>query len=339
MNKKYQFHFIPNTHWDREWLYNFQETRMFLIEFMDKLLDIFEKHPEYKTYLLDSQTIPIDDYLEIRPEKEDEIRDRVQQNRLYIGPWYTLPEEHLVNGESLVRNLLIGHRVAKKFGAVMKIGYSPFSYGQASQMPQIYNGFGINTILFYHGITPEESRSEFIFEGPDGSQLFASRMGSNARYNFFFSIYRPLIFGKELPKREYQWQEGGLPFHLCNENSYMEHHFLIDPVKQFFQENLTDLFDKFKQAEEEHCTSEHIACMQGMDSTQPDELEIKTVSEANKDLIGLHKQMKDIKKEEINLHQHNTTNHSIFVGSTSELQKLVKNNVKQIENMTEEYNA
>ncbi|MBC8442922.1 MAG: terminase [Proteobacteria bacterium] len=66
---------------------------------------------------------------------------------------------------------------------------------------------------------------------------------------------------------------------------------------------------------------------------------IKTVSEANKDLIGLHKQMKDIKKEEINLHQHNTTNQSIFVGSTSELQKLVKNNVKQIENMTEEYNA
>ena len=282
MHKNYQFHVIPNTHWDREWLYNFQETRMFLIEFMDKLLDIFQNFPEYKTYLLDSQTIPIEDYLEIRPDKEEEIRKRVQEKRLFIGPWYTLPEEHLVNGESLVRNLLIGHRLAEKYGGVMKVGYSPFSYGQASQMPQIYQGFGIDTILFYHGISPDESRSEFIFEGPDGSQLFASRMGSNARYNFFFSVFRPLIFGKETLEREYQWQEEGLPFHLCGENNYMGHHFLIDPVKHFYQENLSDLLDNFRQAEKEHCTSEHIACMQGMDSTQPDELEIKTVAEAAK---------------------------------------------------------
>jgi mannosylglycerate hydrolase len=279
---KCQFHVIPNTHWDREWLYNFQETRMFLIEFMDKLLEIFERFPEYKTYLLDSQTIPIDDYLEIRPEKEEEIRKRVQEKRLFIGPWYTLPEEHLVNGESLVRNLLLGHRCAEKYGGVMKVGYSPFSYGQASQMPQIYQGFGIDTILFYHGITPDESRSEFIFEGPDGSQLFASRMGSNARYNFFFSIYRPLIFGKEILEREYKWEEGGLPFHLCGENNYMGHHFLVDPVKHFYQENLSSLLEKFKQTEKEHCTSKHIACMQGMDSTQPDELELKTTSEAAK---------------------------------------------------------
>jgi len=66
---------------------------------------------------------------------------------------------------------------------------------------------------------------------------------------------------------------------------------------------------------------------------------IKTVSDANKDLIGLHKQMKEIKKEEINLHQHNTTNQSIFVGSTKELQQLVKNNAKQIENMASEENV
>jgi len=61
---------------------------------------------------------------------------------------------------------------------------------------------------------------------------------------------------------------------------------------------------------------------------------IKSVSEANKDLIGLHKQIKDIKKEDITINRHNTTNQSIFVGSTKELQDLVKNNIKQIENLT-----
>jgi len=63
---------------------------------------------------------------------------------------------------------------------------------------------------------------------------------------------------------------------------------------------------------------------------------IKSVSEANKDLIGLHKQIKDIKKEDITINRHNTTNQSIFVGSTKELQDLVKNNAKQIENMTDD---
>ena len=121
---------------------------MFLVEFMDKLLKIFEEYPEYESYLLDSQIIPIEDYLLIRPEKKGEIVKRIKEGRLQVGPWYTLPEEHLVNGESLVRNLLLGHRLSEKYGGTMKVGYSPFSYGQASQMPQIYLGFGIDTILF-----------------------------------------------------------------------------------------------------------------------------------------------------------------------------------------------
>ena len=278
----FKFHVIPNTHWDREWLYNFQETRMFLVEFMDKLLNIFASEPKYKSYLLDSQTVPIEDYLQVRPERLEEIRQRVAEKRLYIGPWYTLPEEHLVNGESLVRNLLIGHRVADQFGGVMKVGYSPFSYGQASQMPQIYQGFGIDTILFYHGITPDESRSEFILEGADGSRLFASRMGSFARYNFFFNVFRPMVYGKEILERNYSWQEEGLPFHLCTKERYQEHYILLQPKQEFRTEELPNLLKRMKEIEKEHCTSEHIACMQGMDSTQPDLLESRLVEESAK---------------------------------------------------------
>ncbi|OHB78286.1 MAG: hypothetical protein A2W31_11285 [Planctomycetes bacterium RBG_16_64_10] len=276
------FHFIPNTHWDREWLYDFQETRMLLVEFMDRLLEILASHPQYKTYLLDSQTVPIDDYLEIRPEKRAEIVNRVRQGRLFIGPWYTLPEEHLVNGESLVRNLLIGQRRATAYGGSMAVGYSPFSYGQASQMPQIYHGFGIDTILFYHGIQPHEAPSEFIFEGADGSRLFASRMGSHARYNFFFSVYRPAVFGKQILERDYAWADQGLPFHLCGENHYREHHILLDPVRQFRPDQLPMLLDQFRETELKHVTTPHICCMQGMDSTQPDLYEWRTLEESAK---------------------------------------------------------
>ena len=275
--RPFRFHFIPNTHWDREWLYDFQETRMLLVEFMDRLLEILASHPAYKTYLLDSQTVPIDDYLEIRPGKRAEIVQRVREHRLFVGPWYTLPEEHLVSGESLVRNLLVGQRLAETYGGSMKVGYSPFSYGQASQMPQIYHGFGIDTILFYHGIQPSEGPSEFIFEGADGTQLFASRMGSNARYNFFFSVYRPAVFGKEMLARDYRWDEKGLPFHLCGERHYQEHHMLLDPAKHLQKDKLAALIEEFKQAELAHVTTRHICCMQGMDSTQPDVYELQTM--------------------------------------------------------------
>ncbi len=276
------FHFVPNTHWDREWLYDFQETRLFLVEFMDKLLNLLSEHPEYKTYLLDSQTVLVEDYLAIRPDKREEIVQRVEEQRLFVGPWYTLPEEHLVNGESLVRNLVIGGRVAKSLGGSMKVGYSPFSYGQASQMPQIYAGFGIDTILFYHGIHPRETPSEFIFEGADGTRLFASRMGSNARYNFFFSVFRPVVYGKQMLERDYDWHEKGLPFHLCSDQHFQEHHILLDPVKQLRTEKLAQLMDEMKRVEREHVTTNEICCMQGMDSTQPDVLELRVVEAADK---------------------------------------------------------
>lgn len=282
--KNYTFHFIPNTHWDREWLYDFQETRMFLVEFMDKLLDIFREYPEYKSYLLDSQIIPIEDYLEIRPEKKDEIVGRINEGRLQVGPWYTLPEEHLVNGESLIRNLLIGHRLSANYGGTMKIGYSPFSYGQASQMPQIYKGFDIDTILFYHGINSSEVPAEFIFEGADGTQILGSRMGSNARYNFFFSVYRPSVFGKNTLDRDYKWTEKGLPFHLGTNGQHVGHHILVDPIKKMDPNAVEKSMQDMKEEELKHSTTKHIACMQGMDSTQPDVYEMKTMQEVAKGL-------------------------------------------------------
>ena len=59
---------------------------------------------------------------------------------------------------------------------------------------------------------------------------------------------------------------------------------------------------------------------------------IKSVSEANKDLIDLHKKMKDIKKEDPDTQQaHNITNNTLFVGSTKELQDMVKKQAKQIQ--------
>ena len=85
-----QCHFISNTHWDREWRFSMQRTRHMLVYMMDMLLDIFEKEPQFKSFHLDSQTVPIQDYLEIRPEKKEIVTKLIEEKKLLVGPWYCL---------------------------------------------------------------------------------------------------------------------------------------------------------------------------------------------------------------------------------------------------------
>lgn len=286
MAKNYEIHVISNTHWDREWLYHFQETRLQLIEMMDKLLDVLDRRPEYASFLLDSQTVPVEDYLEVRPENRNRIVEHVTNGRLLIGPWYTAPECFCVNGESLVRNLLYGHRTAREFGRVMKVGHTPFSYGQNSQMPQIYRGFGIDAMLFYHGVSHDEVPNEFIFEGADGAQILASQMSSFARYNFYFFVYRPVIYGAAIDDRTYDWRQGGCPFHLCGEAQAAGHCTLLDPVENYDLDRAGDCARQLRSMEAGVSTTRHLAFMMGHDSSAPDEREIEIIAAARDALDG-----------------------------------------------------
>jgi predicted transcriptional regulator len=62
---------------------------------------------------------------------------------------------------------------------------------------------------------------------------------------------------------------------------------------------------------------------------------IKTVAETNKDLLDMHNKMKVIKGEPQANNTPNsiTTNNSIFVGSTADLQKLLRGKMKEIEKL------
>ncbi|UCH35960.1 MAG: hypothetical protein JSV65_06295 [Armatimonadota bacterium] len=276
-------HVICNTHWDREWVYPFRETQLLLVDFMDHLLDLLDTKPGYHSFLMDSQTLCVEDYLELRPQNRDRIVKHVRDGRLFIGPWYSLPEEYIVNGESLVRNLVIGHRVAESLGGVMKLGYTPFSYGQTSQMPQIYNGFGIDTIIFYRGInTPH---SEFVMEGPDGSRVLGCRFGALSRFSFYFYIYRMVRYDKTRDDWRYEWDRGALPFRLCNEFHPRAHYYVVDPEQKLDKrEYVPEQVKKLVRDESEHFTTSHIASMQGFDSSEPDPVEADLIVECQKHL-------------------------------------------------------
>src|SRR3989304_1126168 len=64
---------VSHTHWDREWYLPFERFRARLVPVMDRLLDLLERDPDYRHFVLDGQTVPLDDYLEIRPERREQI--------------------------------------------------------------------------------------------------------------------------------------------------------------------------------------------------------------------------------------------------------------------------
>jgi alpha-mannosidase len=142
---------------------------------MDRLLDLLEGNPAYRAFVLDGQALPLETYLGVRPTAREGVMRLVRARRLFIGPGYVLPDEFLASAESLVRNLLIGRQAAEPLGHVMTVGYSPDSFGHAGQMPQILRGFGVDSFVFSRGLDRDTSpvKNEFIWEGPDGSQVLA----------------------------------------------------------------------------------------------------------------------------------------------------------------------
>ena len=65
---------------------------------------------------------------------------------------------------------------------------------------------------------------------------------------------------------------------------------------------------------------------------------IKSVSDANKDLMDLHKKMKDMGKESGTKQSAGSiTNNAIYVGSTKDLQKLVKESKDNVDTIDAQY--
>jgi 2-O-(6-phospho-alpha-D-mannosyl)-D-glycerate hydrolase len=161
---------VPETHWDRAWYDPFAGYRCRLVKMFDRLLDILRTDPSFENFSFDGQTVVLEDYLDVCPEKFHELAAAVKARRLSVGPWYILPDQFLVSGEALIRNLMIGHEVAARFGRVMKAGYIPDTFGHVTQLPAVLDGFGIDSVIFMRGTDKwiEETGPLFRWIAADG---------------------------------------------------------------------------------------------------------------------------------------------------------------------------
>ncbi|HEY3522167.1 MAG TPA: hypothetical protein VGK63_00565 [Candidatus Limnocylindrales bacterium] len=163
-------HLVPHTHWDREWYLPWQRFRMRLVDLVDGLLDEMASDERVR-FTLDGQTATVDDYLEIRPEREPDVRQLVADGRLAVGPWRILMDEFLVSGETIVRNLQMGLTRATELGRAMTIGYLPDMFGHVAQMPQILRAAGIGDAVVWRGVPSAIDEHAFTWTSPDGSSV------------------------------------------------------------------------------------------------------------------------------------------------------------------------
>lgn len=166
-----KIHVVAHTHWDREWYFSDNEAFIQFSYHMDEVIYALE-NGELDYYYLDGQLSILDDYLKVYPNQETKIKELVEGNKLFIGPWYTQMDEFVVAGESVVKNLQIGIDMSKRLGGHTALGYLPDSFGQGKDMPKIYNGFGIEDAVFWRGMPNEVTKSrEFYWTAEDGSKV------------------------------------------------------------------------------------------------------------------------------------------------------------------------
>ncbi|HYT05988.1 MAG TPA: glycoside hydrolase family 38 C-terminal domain-containing protein [Gemmatimonadales bacterium] len=167
------FHLIPHTHWDREWYLPAATFQARLIAVVDDLMERLQADPGYRSFLLDGQTVLVEDYLRARPERESDVRALVKTGRLQVGPWYVLADEQIPSGEALVRNLLLGAADAERLGGRLDVLYSPDAFGHPAAWPTLAREFGIRYGVVWRGLGGEagQERDLYRWRGLDGKDV------------------------------------------------------------------------------------------------------------------------------------------------------------------------
>ena len=170
--KKIDVHVVTHTHWDREWYEPFEIFKGRLINLVDGLTENIGKYPDFKHFMLDGQTIVLEDYLKEHPQGKENLVELIREGKVIVGPWYILPDEFLVTGEAMIRNFLIGQDVLKSLEIPsMQVGYLPDMFGHNAYTPSVLKGLGLKAAVIWRGVGDACRETEFIWKSPNGDEI------------------------------------------------------------------------------------------------------------------------------------------------------------------------
>lgn len=253
---KRKIHVVPHTHWDREWYFTTSRSSVYLMNNVSNILNTLEQDHRFHHYMLDAQGSLLEDYIKWMPQDKERIVKLVQEGRLQIGPWYTQSDQMVISAESIVRNLYYGMKTCEEFGGYMNIAYVPDSFGQAGNMPQIYQEFGIQDTLFWRGVSNDMVKhTDYMWRGDDGSEVFVTQIP----YGYYIGGNIP----EDKKERNQFWEE------VClkkagtgaTKNIYFPQGFDQAPIRKNLadlieQRNLEDIENEYVISNIEHYISD-----------------------------------------------------------------------------------
>src|SRR5262249_47397637 len=142
--KQFSIRAIGNSHIDMAWLWPWTETVEVVRNTFRSVLDLMREYPDFKFTMSSARTY---EWMQEKyPDLYREIEQRVKEGRWEIvGGMWVEPDLNMPDGESLVRQILVGKRYFQNnFGVDVKIGWNPDSFGYNWQLPQIYKRSGMD---------------------------------------------------------------------------------------------------------------------------------------------------------------------------------------------------
>jgi alpha-mannosidase len=199
---------VGNSHIDMAWLWPWTETVEVVRNTFTSVLDLMREYPDFKFTMSSARTY---EWMQEKyPDLFQQIQQRIKEGRWeVIGGMWVEPDLNMPDGESLVRQILVGKRYFQKnFGIDVRIGWNPDSFGYNWQLPQIYKKSGMDyfvtqKLLWAHEFTTFPYKL-FWWQAPDGSRLLtyfphdyaggidAESLGKD------LSIWMPSIYGPKL---------------------------------------------------------------------------------------------------------------------------------------------
>ncbi len=168
------FHLDGNAHIDAAWLWPWTESVGVVKNTFSTALQLMYEYPGY-TFTQSAAAYNewmARDY----PDINNQIKQRIKQGQWEIvGGMWVEPDLNMPDGESLVRQLLVGKRwYEKEYGVDVRIGWNPDSFGYSWQLPQIYKKSGVDyfvTQKMHWNDTNQLPFKLFWWESPDGSKV------------------------------------------------------------------------------------------------------------------------------------------------------------------------
>jgi alpha-mannosidase len=209
--QQFNIRIVGNSHIDMAWLWPWTETVEVVRNTFQSVLDLMREYPDFKFTMSSARTY---EWMQEKyPDLFHQIEQRVKEGRWeIIGGMWVEPDLNMPDGESLVRQILVGKRYFQKnFGVDVKIGWNPDSFGYNYQLPQIYKKSGMDyfvtqKLLWAHEFTVFPYKL-FWWQSPDGSRLltyfphdYAGGIDAEPLATDL-SIWMPSIYGKSVPEK------------------------------------------------------------------------------------------------------------------------------------------